>query len=66
MDYSKMTPAQQMHYSMLRSLGLTQAQYNALGPAAKAKIDQEMKAKTEQHVKQQMEKQTGILLNIKT
>ena len=64
MDYSKMTPAQQMQASMLQSLGLTQQQYNALTPAEKAKVDQKIQQMIKQDIQQQAEKKTGMVVDV--
>ena len=65
MDYSRMTPAQQMQSSMLHSLGLTQQQYDALSPADKAKVDQKIQQMIKQDVEQQAEKKSGMLVDVK-
>ena len=64
MDYTKMTPAQQMQDSMLHSLGLTQQQYNALSPAEKAKVDQKIQQMIKEQVQQQAEKKTGMVVDV--
>ena len=64
MDYTKMTPAQQMQASMLHSLGLTQQQYNALSPAEKAKVDQKIQQMIKEQVQQQAEKKTGMVVDV--
>ncbi len=65
MDYSKMTPAQQMQASMLHSLGLTQQQYDALSPSEKAKVDQKIQQMIKQAIEQQAEKKTGMVVDVK-
>jgi hypothetical protein len=64
MDYTKMTPAQQMQASILHSLGLTQQQYDALPPAEKAKIDAKIQQMIKQQVEQQAEKKTGMVVDM--
>ena len=64
MDYGRMTPAQRMHQALLQSLGVTQAQYDAMSPADKAKVDQKIQRKLQQEMQQQAEKKSGMLVDV--
>ncbi len=64
MDYGRMTPAQRMHQALLQSLGVTQAQYDAMSPADKAKVDQKIQHKLQQDMQQQAEKKSGMLVDV--
>jgi hypothetical protein len=55
LDYAKMTPAERMKANILKSLGLTEQQYDALSPAQKQAIDQ----KITEIMKQQLEQNAG-------
>ena len=64
MDYGRMTPAQRMHQALLQTLGITQAQYDAMSPADKAKVDQKIQRKLQQDMQQQAEKKSGMLVDV--
>ena len=64
MDYTQMTPAEQMQATILRELGMTKAQYDALSPAEKAKVDEKIKDLIKQQVEQQTEKKTGMIVDV--
>jgi len=64
MDYTRMSPAQQMQAGMLHSLGYSQQQYDALTPGEKAKVDQKIQQLIKQDVQEQAEKKTGMLVDV--
>jgi hypothetical protein len=65
MNYANMTPAQQMQASVLSSMGLTQAQYNALPADKQAQIEQMIREKIKEQVQNQTEKKTGMIVDMK-
>lgn len=65
LNYPNMTPAQQMQASVLSSMGLTPAEYNALPPDKKAQIEQMIHEKIKQQVQNQTEKKTGMIVDMK-
>lgn len=65
MSFASMTPAQQMQASVMSSLGVSQAQYNAMTPQQQTKIQQEIQEKLKQQAQAETEKKTGMVVDLK-
>jgi len=65
MNYSNMTPAQQMQASVMSSMGITNADLNNMSPQERNKIEQEIQEKVKQAVQNQVEKKSGLVVDIK-
>jgi hypothetical protein len=59
------SPAQQMRDQILRSMGLTENQLNAMSPQDRAKIEEKIKEMIQHKVEQSVEKQTGVVIDLK-
>jgi phenylacetate-coenzyme A ligase PaaK-like adenylate-forming protein len=63
LNYAKMSPADRLRANIMKSMGLTQQQFDALSPAEQQAVEQ----KIEQVIKQEMQQnadKTGQLVNI--
>lgn len=59
------SPAQQMRDQILRSMGLTEKQLDAMSPQDRAKIEEKIKEMIQHKVEQSVEKQTGVVIDLK-
>jgi hypothetical protein len=63
LDYAKMSPAERMRENILKSLGLTEQQFEKLSPAQQQAINQKIQQIMLQQIQQNAGK-TGQLVNV--
>ncbi|MDQ2078628.1 hypothetical protein RA307_00415 [Xanthobacteraceae bacterium Astr-EGSB] len=59
---AKKTPAERMHEALLKKLGLTEEEFQALDPEAKAAVEEAMREEVAKQAKQSGE--TGVLADL--
>jgi hypothetical protein len=59
-----MTPAQRMFAQMLNKLGISQDEFNAMTPAQKQKVEQEVQQMIKQQVQNSSDKRSGMITDI--
>jgi hypothetical protein len=63
LDYAKMSPAERMRENILKSLGMTEQQFEKLSPAQQQAVNQKIQQIMLQQIQQNAGK-TGQLLNV--
>jgi len=63
LDYAKMSPAERMRENILKSLGLTEQQFEKLSPAQQQAVNQKIQQIMLQQIQQNAGK-TGQLVNV--
>ena len=62
--YANMTPTQRMQADMLSQLGLTEAQYKAMSPAAQQKVDEKIQQMIKRQAEESNDKRSGLITDI--
>lgn len=62
--YARMTPAQRMRAHILASLGLTEADLNAMSPKERAAVEKKIEKAVRDAVMRDTEKKTGMLADV--
>jgi hypothetical protein len=65
MAYAKMTPAQKMRAMILGGMKLTEKDLAAMDPKERAKIEQKIKDLIQEKVARNVEKKTGVIVDMK-
>jgi len=60
---AKKTPADRLHEALLKKLGLTEEQFQALDPDTKAAVEKEMRDEIVKMAQQKGEKNVGLLVD---